>query len=147
MARIARDMTWLIGRTPLVELARVSPEGCRVVAKLEAMNPTCSNKDRAALGMIEHAERTGFLPDLAIHLTLMAPFLEFRGPFAIDELGRHIGEHVMLIAHPRACCRERIFHCAFPPVAFDRLSRAGRGAILSCNEHETGLVASAGGIR
>lgn len=61
MARIARDMTWLIGRTPLVELARVSPEGCRVVAKLEAMNPTCSNKDRAALGMIEHAERTGFL--------------------------------------------------------------------------------------
>ena len=61
MARIARDMTWLIGRTPLVELARVSPEGCRVVAKLEATNPTSSNKDRAALGMIEHAERTGFL--------------------------------------------------------------------------------------
>jgi cysteine synthase A len=61
MARIAADVTWLIGRTPLVDLTRLSPPGVRVIAKLEAHNPSGSNKDRAALGMIEHAERSGFL--------------------------------------------------------------------------------------
>lgn len=61
MSRIAADVTWLIGHTPLVELSRLSPPGCRLVGKLEAWNPSGSNKDRAALGMIRHAERSGFL--------------------------------------------------------------------------------------
>jgi cysteine synthase A len=62
MVRIARDVTWLIGRTPLVELGRLSPPGGgRVVGKLESFNPTRSNKDRAALGMIVAAERSGCL--------------------------------------------------------------------------------------
>lgn len=61
MARIAADITWLVGHTPLVELARLSPPGCRVVGKLESWNPSGSNKDRAALGMIRHAARSGCL--------------------------------------------------------------------------------------
>ncbi len=61
MPRIAADITWLVGRTPLVELARLSPPGSRIVGKLESWNPSGSNKDRAALGMIRHAERCGFL--------------------------------------------------------------------------------------
>ncbi len=62
MASIARDVSWLIGRTPLVELRRLAPDTPgRLIAKLEAFNPTCSNKDRAARSMIEHAERAGFL--------------------------------------------------------------------------------------
>lgn len=61
MARIAADITWLIGSTPLVELKRLSPVGGRVVAKLEAFNPSGSNKDRTALGMVEQAEQTGAL--------------------------------------------------------------------------------------
>ncbi|MBK8099260.1 MAG: cysteine synthase family protein [Planctomycetes bacterium] len=61
MGRIAADVTWLIGRTPLVELARLSPPGTRVLAKLEGDNPSGSNKDRAALGMIQDAERCGLL--------------------------------------------------------------------------------------
>jgi cysteine synthase A len=63
MPRIARDITWLIGRTPLVELGRLHHGPGRLVAKLEARNPTSSNKDRAALAMIEHAERSGFLTE------------------------------------------------------------------------------------
>ena len=62
MARIAADVTWLIGNTPMVELANLAPAGCRLVAKLEHRNPSGSNKDRAALGMIRHALRSGFLP-------------------------------------------------------------------------------------
>ncbi|MDI3297688.1 MAG: cysteine synthase A [Bacillota bacterium] len=58
--RIARDITWTIGNTPLVELRRVTDGAqARVVAKLESFNPLSSVKDRIALAMIEAAEREG----------------------------------------------------------------------------------------
>ena len=59
---IAADALALIGGTPLVRLARLSPEGGGVVhAKLEAKNPGGSVKDRAALSMVLVAEREGKL--------------------------------------------------------------------------------------
>ena len=62
MARIVRDISWLIGRTPLVEINRLAPDGGgRLLAKLDFKNPGGSNKDRAVLGMLQHAERSGFL--------------------------------------------------------------------------------------
>jgi cysteine synthase len=52
----------LIGRTPLVELARVGADvGARLIAKLESENPAGSVKDRIAVAMIEAAERDGRL--------------------------------------------------------------------------------------
>ena len=51
-----------VGNTPLVMLPRLSPsEDVRVWAKLEDRNPTGSIKDRAALWMIEQAEKEGLL--------------------------------------------------------------------------------------
>jgi cystathionine beta-synthase len=56
------DVLGAIGRTPLVRLTRVVPEGCaEVVAKLEYFAPGGSVKDRAALAMILDAERRGAL--------------------------------------------------------------------------------------
>ncbi len=49
-----------IGNTPLVRLNRLHPPG-NLVAKLEYLNPGGSTKDRIALGMIERAERNGWL--------------------------------------------------------------------------------------
>jgi cysteine synthase B len=52
----------LVGNTPLVELARLSPKpSVRLYAKLEGQNPTGSIKDRVAKAMIEAAEASGEL--------------------------------------------------------------------------------------
>jgi len=52
---LAGSLLDLIGNTPLVELARLSPPGRRIFAKLEGQNPTGSIKDRVALAMVEAA--------------------------------------------------------------------------------------------
>jgi cysteine synthase A len=53
----------VIGRTPVVRLARLSePGAAEVVVKLESYNPTGSYKDRMALAMIEAARKRGDLP-------------------------------------------------------------------------------------
>ena len=64
MANIAKQLTELIGNTPLLELNKFSKaKGVEtpVIAKVEFFNPGGSVKDRIALAMIEDAEQRGIL--------------------------------------------------------------------------------------
>lgn len=64
MTRIARQITELIGHTPLLELSNYNRNKrlkARLIGKLEYFNPAGSVKDRVALAMIEDAERSGRL--------------------------------------------------------------------------------------
>ena len=57
---IYKSMEQLIGRTPLLELARLE-NNVRILAKLESFNPAGSVKDRVGLMMIREAEKSGTL--------------------------------------------------------------------------------------
>jgi cysteine synthase len=62
--RIAKNITELVGRTPLVQLNKIpQAEGAiaQIVVKLESMNPAASVKDRIGVAMVEAAEAEGLI--------------------------------------------------------------------------------------
>ena len=62
MAKIADDVTGLIGNTPLVRLKRIGAGlKAELLAKLESFNPLSSVKDRIALSMLEDARHRGLI--------------------------------------------------------------------------------------
>ncbi|MDR0811053.1 MAG: cysteine synthase A [Paludibacter sp.] len=64
MSKIAKNLTELIGNTPLLEFSNFNQKHglkARVIGKIEAFNPASSVKDRIALAMIADAEARGIL--------------------------------------------------------------------------------------
>jgi len=60
--RVSDDITKLVGDTPMLQLKKLVPSGsAEIFVKLEYLNPGGSVKDRAAIGLIERAEREGKL--------------------------------------------------------------------------------------
>jgi cysteine synthase A len=61
MTRIPVNIAEHVGRTPMLELTRMAPEGVRIFGKLESFNPGGSVKDRIGVAMIEAAEADGLI--------------------------------------------------------------------------------------
>jgi cysteine synthase A len=59
MSRIPINIADHVGRTPMVQLTRIAPDGVELFAKLEMFNPGGSVKDRIGVAMIEAAEAEG----------------------------------------------------------------------------------------
>lgn len=59
--KIANNILELVGKTPLVRINKLNKTDAEILAKLEFFNPSGSVKDRAALAMIEDAEKKGVL--------------------------------------------------------------------------------------
>ncbi len=105
MREIKKSMSELIGNTPLAELIRLSRyKGLsgNITAKLELFNPNGSVKDRAALFMINAAEREG---KIAAGGTIVEPSSGNTG-IALAALGRERGYRV-IITMPDTMSEER----------------------------------------
>jgi cysteine synthase A len=62
--RIAKNITELVGKTPLVQLNKIPQDSgalAQIVVKLESMNPAASVKDRIGVSMIQAAEEQGLI--------------------------------------------------------------------------------------
>ena len=69
MKKIAKNLTDLIGNTPLLELEAYNKKqglGARVIAKLEYFNPAGSVKDRVGYAMIKDAEEKGLINEESV---------------------------------------------------------------------------------
>ncbi|KAA5805065.1 cysteine synthase A [Alkalicaulis satelles] len=99
----ARSVIDLIGDTPLVRLNRVSDAtGCEILGKAEFLNPGGSVKDRAALGIIRAAERSGALKPGG---TIVEGTAGNTG-IGLAMVGRALGYRVVIV-FPRTQSREK----------------------------------------
>lgn len=131
MPHIAADVTCLVGRTPLVDLARVSPPGVRIVGKLESRNPSGSNKDRAALAMIQAARRSRALPPGGTIVECSSGDLGL----AIAAIGRRLGHRVVLtMPDAPATNRARMLRALGAEVVTTPAAAGMRGAMARAEE-------------
>jgi len=61
MGHLYNNILETIGKTPVVKLNKIAPDGVNIYVKIESFNPMGSVKDRLALGVISDAEESGAL--------------------------------------------------------------------------------------
>lgn len=93
----------LIGKTPIIKINNMVDKNCAdVYVKLEKFNPGGSTKDRAALGMVEEAERQGLLKE---GYTIVEPTSGNTG-IGLAFIGRLKGYKVIIVM-PETMSKER----------------------------------------
>lgn len=69
MTKIARNLTELIGHTPLLELTKIEQDKAlkaRVIVKIESLNPARSVKDRVGYALVNEAEKRGLIDEKTV---------------------------------------------------------------------------------
>ena len=96
-----RNLTELIGKTPLLEIAGWEGQCARIAVKLEYFNPGGSVKDRIALAMIEEAETNG---NLRPGGTIIEPT---SGNTGVGSPGRRLKGYKTILTMPDTMSQER----------------------------------------
>src|SRR6478672_7172962 len=121
-----------IGFTPLVEIARMSPNASvRILAKLEMTNPTGSVKDRAAKYLIDDLERRGLLHDDSI---ILEPTSGNTG-IALAMIGRRKGYRVALVMPDNVTNERRQMAALFGAEVIDSPGHLGSNGAIALAKH------------
>lgn len=123
----------LVGKTPILKINNLSDkESADVFVKLEKFNPGGSVKDRAALGMIEKAEKEGILKE---GVTIVEPTSGNTG-IALAMIGRLKGYKVIIVM-PDTMSKERrdLIKAYGAELVLTEGSKGMKGAIEKANEY------------
>lgn len=114
-------MTEVVGRTPVVKLGPVVPEGAAdVYVKLEWFNPTGSYKDRMALAMVEEAEARG---DLVPGMTV------------IEYTGGSTGSSLAYVCAAKGYAFKVVSSDAFAPEKLKTMTACGADLVIVPSDH------------
>ena len=124
---ILADVTAVIGRTPMVELRRLTPSpSVRLFAKIEGANPTGSVKDRIALSMLTDARARGALQP---GQTIFEPSSGNTG-ISLAMVGRLMGHPVRVVMPDNTTPeREQLLRAYRAEIVFSPGAKGSNGAI------------------
>lgn len=134
MSKVYKNLTDLIGKTPLLEVAKYSEKNglkATVLAKLEYFNPAGSVKDRIAKAMIEDAENKGLLKSGA---TIIEPTSGNTG-IGIASVGSAKGYKVIIVMPETMSVERRSLIKAYgAEIVLTEGSKGMKGAIAKADE-------------
>lgn len=134
MSKIYKNLTDLIGRTPLLELSTYNNNNdlkANIVAKLEYFNPAGSVKDRIAKAMIEDAEEKGLLKSGSI---IIEPTSGNTG-IGIASVGTAKGYKVIIVMPETMSVERRSLIKAYgAEIVLTEGAKGMKGAIAKANE-------------
>lgn len=143
MGKIVENVQELVGNTPLLKLNRYSRcagiEGAAILAKLEYLNPTGSVKDRAALAMIEDAEKRGILKPGA---TIIEPTSGNTGIGLAAVAAAKGYKAIVTLPETMSVERRRLLSAYGAKLVLTEGARGMKGAIAKAEELKAGIPAA-----
>ena len=134
MKKIYNSIEELTGKTPLLELRRISSEfklEAKILAKLECFNPAGSIKDRIAMAMIDDAERKGLLKKNSV---IIEPTSGNTGIGLACIASAHGYKTIIVMPETMSTERRQLIKAYGAEIVLSEGSKGMKGAIEKANE-------------
>ncbi|MEX1378367.1 MAG: cysteine synthase A [Eubacteriales bacterium] len=140
MKKIAKNITELVGNTPLVEISKFSGgANAKIVAKLESFNPMGSVKDRIALMMITEAEKKGLLKRNSIIVEATSGNTGIGLAFVAAQKGYEV---ILTMPETMSVERQKLLKALGAKLVLTEGSKGMKGAIAKADELSQTIVNS-----